>query len=63
MTVMRTLVQIVLGTLALRLEMYVGRDLKRDLFVHLQTLSFSYYNQTPVGTIVEIGRASCRERV
>ncbi len=52
MTVMRTLVQIVLGTLALRLEMYVGRDLKRDLFVHLQTLSFSYYNQTPVGTIV-----------
>ncbi len=52
MTLMRTLGQIVLGTLALRLEMYVGRDLKRDLFVHLQTLSFSYYNQTPVGTIV-----------
>ncbi|WP_304584317.1 ABC transporter ATP-binding protein [Acutalibacter muris] len=52
MTLMRTLGQIVLGTLALRLEMYIGRDMKRDLFVHLQTLSFSYYNQTPVGTIV-----------
>ena len=38
--------------LALRVEMYLGRDLKRSVFNHLQTLSFSYYNVTPVGTIV-----------
>ncbi len=37
---------------ALRLEMYLGRDLKKASFVHLQELSFSYYNATPVGTIV-----------
>lgn len=37
---------------ALRIEMYLGRDLKRTLFTHLQTLSFSYYNQTPVGVIM-----------
>ena len=29
--------------------MGLGKDLKRALFVHLQTLSFSYYNVTPVG--------------
>lgn len=32
-------------------EMYVGRDLKRMSFNHLQTLSFSYYNQNSVGYI------------
>ena len=37
---------------ALTVEMYLGRDLKRSVFNHLQTLSFSYYNVTPVGTIV-----------
>ena len=37
---------------ALRLEMYLGRELKKASFVHLQELSFSYYNATPVGTIV-----------
>ena len=41
---------IVFARLALRVEMYLGRDLKKKLFVHLQTLSFSYYNTTPVGT-------------
>ena len=35
---------------ALKVEMYLGRDLKKKLFVHLQTLSFAYYNVTPVGT-------------
>ncbi len=43
---------IVFARLALRVEMYLGRDLKKKLFVHLQTLSFSYYNTTPVGTIM-----------
>ncbi|MFZ2538184.1 MAG: ABC transporter ATP-binding protein [Oscillospiraceae bacterium] len=30
-------------------EMNVGKDLKKSAFVHLQKLSFSYYNVTPVG--------------
>ena len=36
---------------SMRIEMYFGRDLKRACFVHLQALSFSYYNVTPVGYI------------
>ena len=34
---------------ASQIEMYVGRDLKRETFNHLQTLSFSYFNQNSVG--------------
>ncbi|MEZ3485106.1 MAG: ABC transporter ATP-binding protein/permease [Lachnospiraceae bacterium] len=33
------------------IEMNVGKDLKWAQFAHLQTLSFSYYNTTPVGYI------------
>lgn len=33
-------------------EMGLGRDLKRAAFVHLQKLSFSYYNTTAVGYIM-----------
>ncbi len=36
----------------MRLEMGTSRDVKRALFVHLQELSFSYYNTTPVGYIL-----------
>lgn len=36
----------------MKVEMKVGRDLKRACFVHLQTLSLSYYNVTPVGYIL-----------
>ena len=36
---------------AITIEMNVGRDMKRAQFVHLQKLSFSYYNTTPVGYI------------
>lgn len=36
---------------ATTIEMNVGRDLKWAQFEHLQTLSFSYYNTTPVGYI------------
>jgi len=32
-------------------EMYVGRDLKRASFNHLQTLSFSYFNTNSVGYV------------
>ncbi|MBS6195050.1 MAG: ABC transporter ATP-binding protein [Clostridiales bacterium] len=37
---------------SMRIEMWMGRDMKRACFVHLQTLSFSYYNVTPVGYIL-----------
>lgn len=36
---------------ATTIEMNVGKDLKQAQFEHLQTLSFSYYNTTPVGYI------------
>ena len=36
---------------ACEIEMYVGRDLKRAAFDHLQTLSFSYFNHNSVGYI------------
>ncbi len=36
---------------ATTIEMNVGRDLKWVQFQHLQALSFSYYNTTPVGYI------------
>lgn len=36
----------------MRIEMRLGRDMKRACFTHLQTLSFSYYNTTPVGYIL-----------
>lgn len=35
--------------LATYVEMFLGRDMKRSLFVHLQELSFDYYNKTAVG--------------
>lgn len=37
---------------SMKVEMRIGRDMKRALFVHLQKLSFSYYNVTPVGYIL-----------
>ena len=37
---------------AMKMEMHMGRDLKKACFVHLQTLSFSYYNVAPVGYIL-----------
>lgn len=37
---------------SMRIEMGLGRDLKRACFTHLQTLSLSYYNVTPVGYIL-----------
>ena len=36
---------------ACKVELRVGRDLKRESFNHLQTLSFSYFNQNSVGYI------------
>lgn len=34
---------------AMRVELNVAKAIRRALFVHLQRLSFSYYNTTPVG--------------
>ena len=37
---------------SMHIEMSVGRDMRRVLFTHLQTLSFSFYNVTPGGYIL-----------
>lgn len=37
---------------SMHIEMKLGRDLRHDLFHHLQTLSFSFYNVTPVGYLL-----------
>ncbi len=37
---------------SMHIEMNMGRDMRRDLFRHLQTLSLSFYNVTPVGYIL-----------
>lgn len=37
---------------AMNVEMKVGRDMKEECFEHLQQLSLSYYNVTPVGYIL-----------
>ena len=39
------------GYLGGKIEMYVTRDMRQASFNHLQTLSFSYYNQNSVGYI------------
>lgn len=50
--VVQTIGTIVFCRLSMKNEMYIGRDMKHDCFVHLQTLSLSYYNVTPVGYIL-----------
>lgn len=52
LTVLMTVSTVIMAVAALKVEMYIGRDMKRRLFEHLQTLDFSYYNTTPVGTIM-----------
>lgn len=49
---MQVVTTLLLAMFALRVEMYVARDLRNALYSHLQTLSFDYYNSTPVGTIL-----------
>ena len=38
-------------TLATRIEVWLDRDMRNKAFEHLQTLSFSYFNQNSVGYI------------
>ncbi len=52
MTVLQGLGVVWMGRRALSVEMYLGRDLKRAAFLHLQKLSLSYYNQNAVGWIL-----------
>ncbi len=40
------------GRGSMQIEMHLGRDMRRDLFRHLQTLSLSFYNVTPVGYLI-----------
>ncbi len=49
--VVQTVGTIIFCRLSMKNEMYIGRDMKHDCFKHLQTLSLSYYNVTPVGYI------------
>ncbi len=35
----------IFARLAIIVEMHIGKDLRRDIFVHLQNLSLSYYNR------------------
>lgn len=42
----------VFARLAIIVEMYIGKDLRSEIFTHLQNLSLSYYNTTPVGYIL-----------
>lgn len=37
---------------SMHIEMNLGRDMRNHLFHHLQTLSFSFYNVTPVGYLL-----------
>ena len=52
---MTLLFQVVIDVLTLfracRLEILIGRDLKNAAFSHLQTLSFSFFNQNNVGYV------------
>lgn len=52
LVIAQALITICMARLAIQIEMYIGRDMKKTLFKHLQTLSFDYYNTTPVGTIM-----------
>ena len=37
---------------SMHIEMNLGKDMRGTLFHHLQTLSFSFYNVTPVGYLL-----------
>jgi len=49
---LQALCVVIFSRLCMVIEMRLGCDLKRHCFVHLQKLSFSYFNTTPVGYIL-----------
>lgn len=50
--ILQVIFVIIFTRFSMYLEMNIGKDLKRATFMHLQKLSFSYYNTTPVGYII-----------
>ncbi len=50
--VIQTISVVVFCRCAMKIEMLMSRDMKKACFEHLQNLSFSYYNTTPVGYIL-----------
>lgn len=63
LVVLQALTVVSFSRASMRLEMNFSRDLRRAQFVHLQKLSLSYYNATPVGyllarTMNDTGRIS-----
>ncbi|MFI3324939.1 MAG: ABC transporter ATP-binding protein [Clostridia bacterium] len=50
--IIQAITTVFMAKLAITVEMKIGQKIKNMLFTHLQTLSFDYYNSTPVGTIV-----------
>ena len=46
--ILQSLLVIGFGRMSMYLEMYLGRDMRRELFEHLQKLSLSFYNVTRV---------------
>jgi ATP-binding cassette subfamily B protein len=52
MIISAMVVTVIFARTAIKLEMRFSRDLKYACFSHLQTLSLSYYNTTPVGYMI-----------
>ena len=52
LALMQTVFNVIYSKRAITIEMSVGRDMKRDLFRHVQELSLDYFNATPVGFIL-----------
>lgn len=50
--VLQVIFVIIFTRFSMYLDLNIGKDLKRATFMHLQKLSFSYYNTTPVGYII-----------
>ncbi|BDF67687.1 ABC transporter ATP-binding protein [Oscillospiraceae bacterium] len=52
LVILQALLVICFTRACMRVEMNFGRDLRRAQFVHLQELSLSFYNVTPVGYLL-----------
>ncbi len=50
--IIQVMTVVVFARLAIIVEMRMGYDLREEIFTHLQTLSLSYFNTTPVGYIM-----------
>ncbi|MGL5348737.1 MAG: ABC transporter ATP-binding protein [Peptostreptococcaceae bacterium] len=49
---LQSILVIVFTRFSMYIDLNIGKDLKRATFMHLQKLSFSFYNTTPVGYII-----------